>query len=1131
MADEKTLEILLKIRSDMAELQKVIGGLKEVKTSVDEAAKSGFSLGDAFKFAGAEEGLRRMIDFLKQVPEALFEGLKAGIEFDAQMQQVQVGLASILRFTQPENFTSFGAAMQQAAGYVDLLKQKANDLGRPMQEFIEGFEHAQLAMSSITPEISKQISLYTSMSLAMQAMSISGSRASRDIADLFRGMAQNTAAGSQMAAGLHMTVAELDNLIKKHIAAGDALQFFLKLFSAFGEGATAASNTFEANGNRLKNLILELEGEAAKPIMQPLVDAMHQIDTAASSENLKAYARTIGDMAEFFIKEAEGLAQVAVKLGDINNTIAKYSGIQLFPEAGLFTSAKNAELAKVQTEEYQKQADLLLQQTLQAGTQVEKGTALGKIVKEIYETGEQIHSGQAKNIAAANDFVAALNLLLSKFDQVAGTAAIIAAPIRESAKALEAEKEIRDKIQLLTDQAAGDKEAVAADRAKLAYEEVLKSLLAKEVPEAKAKKDAQDYADAVEQAALHATHLKDEQRDVTEFTREQALVLQEVRNAQDIISKNPFLSVDEKQVLLIPLIGSEIQSLNQQIKNGEALMHGGTLDPTQYARVAAEVSNLKTHVTELGFELKKLSFGGELQAGLVQWVNQFGSAAHQVASIITGTLNAAISGTSQAITGLIFGTKTWQQAFAQAAQSIVQNIIQIALQYVVSKIIMAAIDKLTGGQSSQTATQAASQAAAAWAPAAYSASVASYGAAAGWGLGAYLTGLGVAEGAAIGISAVGTGAGAGNAGFQRGGFTGHGAEGEYAGPAHRMEYIFGAEAVRTLGVPFLEKLHSAGRGGMRMHEGGMPDDVTSTGGGWVTWQGAGGVQYYYNQNSGESYTGAPPIGGIDIPPADMSPGEFGTQPPARGSAEGGVRIPGTDLIYDPGTGLTYSSSDFGSRGSGLTYSSSGLTSSSTSTGSDIPTENYYASAPPMPNVPPDDGSNTYYPQQLGFTILPGGQIGGPEGRNTFGDYFYRRGGSGVGPHGSHWARTGTHGGDLKLAVHGMHTGGLAEDEFLAILQSGEFTQQRSAVSHYGVEAMRALNDRRIPISNLRLHTGGPIMQSPPGAAGSQGSIVKLSVFAFTDMKALQKAVVQSDANQNFIIDTVNGKAIQLGIAR
>src|SRR5205085_1242115 len=103
--------------------------VKNLRGEMAETAKSGFSLGDAFKFAGAEEALRRVIDVVKEVAVGIYDGIKSGVTFNAEVQQMQIGLAAILQLTQPGKFGNFDAAKQQAADYVDTIKQKANELG------------------------------------------------------------------------------------------------------------------------------------------------------------------------------------------------------------------------------------------------------------------------------------------------------------------------------------------------------------------------------------------------------------------------------------------------------------------------------------------------------------------------------------------------------------------------------------------------------------------------------------------------------------------------------------------------------------------------------------------------------------------------------------------------------------------------------------------------------------------------------------------------------------------------------------------------------------------------------------------------------------------------------------------
>src|SRR5581483_8498511 len=269
-------------------------------------------------------------------------------------------------------------------------------------------------------------------------------------------------------------------------------------------------------------------------------------------------------------------------------------------------------------------------------------------------------------------------------------------------------------------------------------------------------------------------------RDITEYTRQTATVLAQIRGSQNLIEQNPFLSIDQQN---------------------------SALDPAQYEQVRQKVIQDTFALEGLRLKLASLGFGGQLRTELTSFVNQFGSGAHQLAGIITGTLNTAIGSTSQALTALIFKTGNWKQAFAQAAQSIVQNIIQIALQFVVSRLLMSALNRVAGGADAAAANAQASGAAAAWAPAATSAAIATEGVAAGVGLAGYLSSLSAGVAGATALA----GAGGSLGSFASGGFTGD-LEGYRF---HKREFVFNEIATRTIGVDRLAALHDnaiSGRG-------------------------------------------------------------------------------------------------------------------------------------------------------------------------------------------------------------------------------------------------------------------------------------------------------------------------------
>ena len=310
---------------------------------------------------------------------------------------------------------------------------------------------------------------------------------------------------------------------------------------------------------------------------------------------------------------------------------------------------------------------------------------------------------------------------------------------------------------------------------------------------------AQRQADRASSAA--------ETREWTTALREVETVIQRIRQQQQLISQNPFLSADQKATASLAAYQQELVTIGTEIAKIQSIQSGGLLNAAQM-----EQAHQKLQTLGFDFESLKLKIAGlklPFTSEIVQWANQFDSATKQMAKALTSTLDTAISGTSQALTGLIFGAKNWQQAFAQAAQSIVQNLIQIALQYVVSKIVMAAIDRVTGQTTGTAATSAASTAAAAWSVAATSAAIASDGAAVTSGVAAYIAGLAVGQTAAIGMSSVG---GSYGGGAMEGGYAGDIGDSRVAGFYHGGEYIFSAPAVRNIGVQNLEAAHKSAIG-------------------------------------------------------------------------------------------------------------------------------------------------------------------------------------------------------------------------------------------------------------------------------------------------------------------------------
>jgi hypothetical protein len=235
-------------------------------------------------------------------------------------------------------------------------------------------------------------------------------------------------------------------------------------------------------------------------------------------------------------------------------------------------------------------------------------------------------------------------------------------------------------------------------------------------------------------------------REVAAALKEMEAALQAVHQQQQLIQQNPLLPVEDKDRLLLQSYKTELLDLVAQIKKLNEYK-SGPLDPEQLAKVNQELQRANAEVQLLGVKVAGLQ--RPFTSELLSWANQFGNAAQQAAHAVTGTLGTAISGVSNALTGLIFQTSNWKQAVSQAAESIVGDLIKIALQYLVSQTVIRAL-RAAGAIEDQAQATAASKAAfALWQPAAVAAGIATEGSAALTGLAAVLGAEGVGEGGTI----------------------------------------------------------------------------------------------------------------------------------------------------------------------------------------------------------------------------------------------------------------------------------------------------------------------------------------------------------------------------------------------
>ncbi|MHB0844760.1 phage tail length tape measure family protein [Stutzerimonas nitrititolerans] len=211
-----------------------------------------------------------------------------------------------------------------------------------------------------------------------------------------------------------------------------------------------------------------------------------------------------------------------------------------------------------------------------------------------------------------------------------------------------------------------------------------------------------------------------------------------------------------------------------------------------------------------------------VQESLQNYLDESGNMYAQAAEATTSVMNAATSSISEGLQGLVDGTQSASDAFANLATGMADAMLSamadIAAQWLVHQAMemagiqattaakvsgattaaaaeVAAIGTTTAAAAAATATTTATQAAAAatttaaWTPAAIVSSIGSFGTAAAIGLAAVVAALAFK-------------------GFRTGGYTGGGGVDDIAGVVHGKEFVFDAAATSRIGVSNLEALRA-----------------------------------------------------------------------------------------------------------------------------------------------------------------------------------------------------------------------------------------------------------------------------------------------------------------------------------
>lgn len=767
---------------------------KETKAGMESAAKAAQTLeketrkvADSFGEMGdaIKQGIG--IDIGRRITDGLLEAAKAGVQFNATVEQQTIAFESLLK--------SASAAQERVAMLYDFAATTPFEFEEVMQ--------SDRVLQSLT-----RGALAGAEGLRMVGDTAADvARPLRDVdmwmGRVYAGLRSGTPIGEatlrliEMGAISGDTARKLNEMAEKGTAMTNTMEVMQQSFGHHAGAMEKQSKTLNGQLSTMRDNFKQLAGTGAAEIFETIKTSVEAINKVIGSSTFqggfKALIETSG--ASQLGKAARGAGQLSTQTPNRLDTLGAMGELIGGAAGGSSGDPSSALAGSIAT----------FLNAKRAAGEMDEGD-LARLTKKLGLL-QQIEDAE-KRLQLLKEMAAGLRGAAPK-----GAAKLSEEDVEAAflAHIKDQEVEIERYKDFLAIEQQLDEEALAA---KEKYEREFKDL-----------------------EAQHHDVMEDHRRDVMRQTQVDQDALRVKRD--ELALKRAILDADfrtpenQKRSERMGLLRQEIAALDDLI---EKLTKRRDLENDAAAKEA-----LNQQVIGLGDQKRALqvqqvgisgqadpfSFGEQFTKTVTDLQNQWGTAAEQMANSFRDVFNSAISTISNGITGLIMGTQTWGQALLNIGVSILQSIIQaivtMGVRWVMTQMMMAIAGKAI--QASMVAANAplAAASAAIWATPATLATIASYGAAAA-AAPAFIT---AANASVMASSMVG--------GFKEGGFTGDGDPNAVAGVAHKGEFYFTAPQTRAIGVGNLQAMaRSAGGGG----GGGIAAALQGAGGGAAAGGGA-----------------------------------------------------------------------------------------------------------------------------------------------------------------------------------------------------------------------------------------------------------------------------------------------------
>ncbi|WP_221029895.1 hypothetical protein [Actomonas aquatica] len=256
------------------------------------------------------------------------QGSQAGVEFNATLEQAELGIAAVLKqFDRKGEYQNFDDAITEAGNAIDLLKAKAISSPASFSALVQAFQGTVGPMTAANIQLRDQVDLIVNMSQALAGLGIRDEQILQETRALITGNINADAAAAKI---LGITAADITAAKQR----GELFEFLSSKIAAFAEAGERGAGTLNTLKSNLGDAFEQRTADTATRLTDKLKEFYASATDFVQSPTFTALFTTLNDKIAGIVEAGSWLVEWMADLGALSQvfiSIGSSAGTALVP--------------------------------------------------------------------------------------------------------------------------------------------------------------------------------------------------------------------------------------------------------------------------------------------------------------------------------------------------------------------------------------------------------------------------------------------------------------------------------------------------------------------------------------------------------------------------------------------------------------------------------------------------------------------------------------------------------------------------------------------------------------------------------------------------------------------------------